>query len=173
MQDVGKLCKCHLYLSLLTSLCIVYLSDKIKMLQVCISDRHRPRKKQKNNKSGKGKEWLLRKKEQMRRRGNVVPPNTKYTGRKRKDRFWSCLAFASGSWVWKASPICYLLIAVTNCILLGSWRLLIHARSCSQRCLMEALKDMWYVGISFVFSFLEGKSSAIGAMILYVFLKYR
>ncbi|KAG5129834.1 hypothetical protein JHK84_036231 [Glycine max] len=48
---------------------------------------HRPRKKQKNNKSGKGKEWLLRKKEQMRRRGNVVPPNTKYTGRKRKDRF--------------------------------------------------------------------------------------
>ncbi|KAG4959120.1 hypothetical protein AAZX31_13G082200 [Glycine max] len=54
---------------------------------VCISDRHRPRKKQKNNKSGKGKEWLLRKKEQMRRRGNVVPPNTKYTGRKRKDRF--------------------------------------------------------------------------------------
>ncbi|KAG4932407.1 hypothetical protein AAZX31_17G058900 [Glycine max] len=54
---------------------------------VCISDRHRPRKKQKNNKVGKGKEWLLRKKEQMRRRGNVVPPNTKYTGRKRKDRF--------------------------------------------------------------------------------------
>ena len=45
-----------------------YLSDKIKILQVCISDRHRPRKKQKNNKSGKGKEWLLRKKEQMRRR---------------------------------------------------------------------------------------------------------
>ncbi|XP_020225568.1 18S rRNA (guanine-N(7))-methyltransferase RID2 [Cajanus cajan] len=55
---------------------------------VCISDRHRPRKKQKkNNKSGKGKEWLLRKKEQMRRRGNAVPPDTKYTGRKRKDRF--------------------------------------------------------------------------------------
>ncbi|XP_027332404.1 18S rRNA (guanine-N(7))-methyltransferase RID2-like isoform X2 [Abrus precatorius] len=55
---------------------------------VCISDRHRPRKKQKkNNKSGKGKEWILRKKEQMRRRGNAVPPDTKYTGRKRKDRF--------------------------------------------------------------------------------------
>ncbi|TKY54544.1 18S rRNA (guanine-N(7))-methyltransferase [Spatholobus suberectus] len=54
---------------------------------VCISDRHRPRKKQKKNKSGKGKEWLLRKKEQMRRRGNAVPPDTKYTGRKRKDRF--------------------------------------------------------------------------------------
>jgi len=56
--------------------------------QVCISDRHRPRKKQKkNNKSGKGKEWILRKKEQMRRRGNAVPQDSKYTGRKRKDRF--------------------------------------------------------------------------------------
>ncbi|BAT76761.1 hypothetical protein LR48_Vigan627s002100 [Vigna angularis] len=55
---------------------------------VCISDRHRPRKKQKkNNKSGKGKEWILRKKEQMRRRGNAVPQDSKYTGRKRKDRF--------------------------------------------------------------------------------------
>ncbi|OIV99780.1 hypothetical protein TanjilG_26118 [Lupinus angustifolius] len=54
---------------------------------VCISDRHRPRKKLKGNKSGKGREWIMRKKDQMRRRGNVVPPNTKYTGRKRKDRF--------------------------------------------------------------------------------------
>nr|AFK36757.1 unknown [Lotus japonicus] len=54
---------------------------------VCVSDRHRPRKKQKNNKRGKGKEWIMRKKDQMRRRGNVVPRDTKYTGRKRKDRF--------------------------------------------------------------------------------------
>ncbi|KAK7329761.1 hypothetical protein VNO77_23940 [Canavalia gladiata] len=54
---------------------------------VYISERHRPQKKQKRNKSGKGKEWILRKKEQMRRRGNAVPPDTKYTGRKRKDRF--------------------------------------------------------------------------------------
>ncbi|KAF7806672.1 putative 18S rRNA (guanine-N(7))-methyltransferase [Senna tora] len=54
---------------------------------VSISDRHRPRKKQKHNKGGKGREWIMRKKEQMRRRGNDVPPNTKYTGRKRKDRF--------------------------------------------------------------------------------------
>ncbi|KAE9609868.1 hypothetical protein Lal_00006693 [Lupinus albus] len=54
---------------------------------VCISDRHRPRKKLKGNKSSKGREWIMRKKDQMRRRGNVVPPNTKYTGRKRKDRF--------------------------------------------------------------------------------------
>ncbi|THG09848.1 hypothetical protein TEA_027153 [Camellia sinensis var. sinensis] len=43
---------------------------------VCISDRHRPRKKQKITKKGKGREWVLRKKEQMRKRGNVVPPNT-------------------------------------------------------------------------------------------------
>ncbi|XVF34150.1 hypothetical protein REPUB_Repub18cG0033600 [Reevesia pubescens] len=54
---------------------------------VCISDRHRPRKRQKINKKGKGREWVLRKKEQMRRKGNVVPPDTKYTARKRKARF--------------------------------------------------------------------------------------
>lgn len=54
---------------------------------VCISDRHRPRKKQKITKKGKGREWVLRKKDQMRKRGNVVPPNTKYTARKRKARF--------------------------------------------------------------------------------------
>ncbi|GAB4839527.1 hypothetical protein Ancab_029053 [Ancistrocladus abbreviatus] len=55
--------------------------------QVCISDRHRPKKKQKGNKKVKGREWILKKKEQMRRKGNVVPPDTKYTGRKRKSRF--------------------------------------------------------------------------------------
>ncbi|TYH56537.1 hypothetical protein ES332_D08G025800v1 [Gossypium tomentosum] len=54
---------------------------------VCISDRHRPRKKQKVNKKGKGREWVLRKKDQMRRKGNVVPPDTKYTARKRKAHF--------------------------------------------------------------------------------------
>lgn len=55
---------------------------------VRLSDRHRPFKKQrKNNKSSKGKEWILRKKDQMRRRGNDVPLDTKYTGRKRKGRF--------------------------------------------------------------------------------------
>ncbi|XAR66730.1 hypothetical protein NMG60_11013050 [Bertholletia excelsa] len=62
-------------------------SDNEEDQTVCISDRHRPRKKQKTNKKGKGREWLLRKKEQMRRRGNIVPPDTKYTGRKRKARF--------------------------------------------------------------------------------------
>ncbi|XP_031270909.1 18S rRNA (guanine-N(7))-methyltransferase RID2 [Pistacia vera] len=55
---------------------------------VCNSDRHRPRKKQKiNKKKGKGREWVLKKKEQMRRKGNAVPPDTKYTARKRKARF--------------------------------------------------------------------------------------
>ncbi|GAV76019.1 Methyltransf_11 domain-containing protein/WBS_methylT domain-containing protein [Cephalotus follicularis] len=54
---------------------------------VCISDRHRPRKKQKITKKGKGKGWVLKKKEQMRRKGNVVPPDSKYTARKRKARF--------------------------------------------------------------------------------------
>lgn len=54
---------------------------------VCISDRHRPRKRQKTNKKGKGRQWVLKKKEQMRRKGNAVPPDTKYTARKRKARF--------------------------------------------------------------------------------------
>lgn len=54
---------------------------------VSISDRHRPRKKQKLNKKVKGREWVLRKKEQMRRKGNAVPPDTKYTARKRKSHF--------------------------------------------------------------------------------------
>lgn len=54
---------------------------------VCNSDRQRPRKKQRINKKGKGKRWILKKKEQMRKKGNAVPPDTKYTGRKRKTRF--------------------------------------------------------------------------------------
>ncbi|KAL3537580.1 hypothetical protein ACH5RR_000946 [Cinchona calisaya] len=54
---------------------------------VSISDRHRPRKKQKLNKKVKGREWVLRKKEQKRRKGNAVPLDTKYTARKRKARF--------------------------------------------------------------------------------------
>ncbi|KAK3229143.1 hypothetical protein Dsin_001024 [Dipteronia sinensis] len=54
---------------------------------VCIADRHRPRKKQKTTKKGKGREWVLKKKEQMRRKGNAVPLDTRYTARKRKARF--------------------------------------------------------------------------------------
>nr|GMD21377.1 probable 18S rRNA (guanine-N(7))-methyltransferase [Ipomoea batatas] len=54
---------------------------------VCVSDRHRPRKKQKVNKKGKGREWVVKKKDQMRKKGKEVPRDTKYTARKRKDRF--------------------------------------------------------------------------------------
>ncbi|KAL6189046.1 hypothetical protein ACLB2K_040436 [Fragaria x ananassa] len=54
---------------------------------VSISDRHRPRKKQRTTKKGKGRDWILKKKEQSRRKGNIVPPDTRYTGRKRKARF--------------------------------------------------------------------------------------
>ncbi|KAJ0985181.1 hypothetical protein J5N97_003537 [Dioscorea zingiberensis] len=50
-------------------------------------DRSRPRKKMKVNKKGRGRAWVLKKKEQMRKKGNVVPPDTKYTARKRKARF--------------------------------------------------------------------------------------
>lgn len=63
---------------------LVFLSFQ---MQVSVSDRHRPRKKQKLNRRGKGREWVMKKKEQMRRKGNVVPPDSKYTARKRKSRF--------------------------------------------------------------------------------------
>ncbi|XP_010451922.1 PREDICTED: probable 18S rRNA (guanine-N(7))-methyltransferase [Camelina sativa] len=54
---------------------------------VSMSDRNRPRKRQKPNKKGKTREWILRKKEQSRRKGNDVPADSKYTGRKRKSCF--------------------------------------------------------------------------------------
>ncbi|PWA59220.1 Methyltransferase type 11 [Artemisia annua] len=54
---------------------------------VGISDRNRPRKRQKLTKKGKTRSWVLKKKEQMRGKGNVVPRDTKYTARKRKARF--------------------------------------------------------------------------------------
>lgn len=57
------------------------------LMQVGIYERNRPKKRQKTKKNGKGKDWLLRKKEQMRRRGHDVPADTKYTGRKRKSYF--------------------------------------------------------------------------------------
>jgi len=53
-------------------------------MQVCISDRNRPKKKRKITRKGKDREWIFKKKEQLRREGNVVPPDT---SRKRKDRF--------------------------------------------------------------------------------------
>lgn len=54
---------------------------------VGIYDRHRPTKRMKITKKGKGKAWVLKKKNQMRNKGCSVPPDTKYTARKRKDRF--------------------------------------------------------------------------------------
>ncbi|CAI0427811.1 unnamed protein product [Linum tenue] len=55
--------------------------------EVSISDRHRPKKRQKTGKKGKGRQWILKKKEQMRGKGHNVPPDTRYTGRKRKAKF--------------------------------------------------------------------------------------
>lgn len=56
-------------------------------MQVGIYDRDRPWKKLKTNKKGKGREWVLKKKEQMRIKGHAVHPDTKYTARKRKAHF--------------------------------------------------------------------------------------
>ncbi len=43
----------------------------------------------KRHPEGKGKSWILKKKEQMRAKGytNIPPDSSKYTGRKRKARF--------------------------------------------------------------------------------------
>ncbi|GAB2251733.1 hypothetical protein Droror1_Dr00004580 [Drosera rotundifolia] len=62
-------------------------SDDEETQVISAGDRQRPRKKQKLNRKVRGREWILKKKEQMRRKGNVVPVDTKYTGRKRKARF--------------------------------------------------------------------------------------
>ncbi|CAN8301562.1 unnamed protein product [Cochlearia groenlandica] len=62
-------------------------SDEEDNGMVGVSDRNRPRKRQRTNKKGKGREWVLRKKEQSRRKGNDVPHDSKYTARKRKSRF--------------------------------------------------------------------------------------
>ncbi|XP_024390204.1 18S rRNA (guanine-N(7))-methyltransferase RID2 [Physcomitrium patens] len=57
---------------------------------VNVSERQRPSKKQRKDskKSGKGRSWILKKKEQRRHRGYTnVPDDSKYTGRKRKAHF--------------------------------------------------------------------------------------
>ncbi|KAL9334166.1 hypothetical protein Peur_074305 [Populus x canadensis] len=63
---------------------ILFLFRRQLGLFVCISDRNRPKKKRKITRKGKDREWIFKKKEQLRRKGNVVPPDT---SRKRKDRF--------------------------------------------------------------------------------------
>jgi 18S rRNA (guanine1575-N7)-methyltransferase len=57
--------------------------------KVGVYERNRPRKRLKVNKKGKrkGKQWVLIKKEQRRKKGKEVPPDSKYTARKRKAYF--------------------------------------------------------------------------------------
>ncbi|KAI0488696.1 18S rRNA (guanine-N(7))-methyltransferase RID2 [Dendrobium catenatum] len=62
-------------------------SDDDDEQTVGIYDRHRPAKRSKITKKGKGKAWVLKKKNQMRNKGYTVPPDTKYTARKRKNHF--------------------------------------------------------------------------------------
>lgn len=51
-----------------------------------VTARERSHKRHKSGKGqGKGRDWVLRKKDQMRRKGYAgIPTDTKYTGRKRK-----------------------------------------------------------------------------------------
>ncbi|KAL8159932.1 hypothetical protein V2J09_001469 [Rumex salicifolius] len=51
------------------------------------ANRNRPRKRQKMNEHVKGRKWVLKKKQQLRDKGQEVPKDTKYTARKRKTRF--------------------------------------------------------------------------------------
>jgi 18S rRNA (guanine1575-N7)-methyltransferase len=62
-------------------------SDDEENSAVGFSERRRPRKKLRVSKKGKGREWVIKKKEQRRTKGFVVPQDTKYTARKRKTRF--------------------------------------------------------------------------------------
>lgn len=54
---------------------------------VAVLSRHSKSKRQQVAKGVKGRQWVLHKKEQMRHKGYVVGPDTKYTGRKRKAHF--------------------------------------------------------------------------------------
>lgn len=47
----------------------------------------RQRQRKNKHKNVKDRSWILRKKEQQRHQAKVVRPDTKYTGRKRKDKF--------------------------------------------------------------------------------------
>ena len=50
--------------------------------------RRRAMAKENSTSVGKGdKAWILKKKEQMTRKGKIVKPNSKYTGRKRRPAF--------------------------------------------------------------------------------------
>ncbi|XP_047336566.1 18S rRNA (guanine-N(7))-methyltransferase RID2-like [Impatiens glandulifera] len=56
--------------------------------QTVLNSERNSKRRKLTTKNGKGgKEWVIRKKEQMRRKGNAVPSDSKYTARKRKDRF--------------------------------------------------------------------------------------
>lgn len=56
--------------------------------EVGVAGRERSGKRRKVDGGGKGKEWVLKKKAQMRGKGYVgIAADSKYTGRKRKDRF--------------------------------------------------------------------------------------
>jgi 18S rRNA (guanine1575-N7)-methyltransferase len=56
----------------------------IILLVFSVRERHTSKKERKNIKD---KEWVLRKKEQMRRRGKKVAADSKYTARKRGPKF--------------------------------------------------------------------------------------
>ncbi|KAG2482780.1 hypothetical protein HYH03_018318 [Edaphochlamys debaryana] len=60
--------------------------DEEEAMQVKMAGRERAGKRRKGagGAAGKGKGWVLKKKEQMRKKGYDIAPDTKYTGRKRK-----------------------------------------------------------------------------------------
>lgn len=63
------------------------LSDSGLKNEVRVDGGRREKRTVRKKRNGKSKDWILNKKETQRKKGKDVRPDTKYTGRKRKDKF--------------------------------------------------------------------------------------
>jgi 18S rRNA (guanine1575-N7)-methyltransferase len=63
-------------------------SDEDEPSEVKVTARQGSNKRRKSGPQGKGRDWVFKKKDQMRKRGyDGIPSDSKYTGRKRKAGF--------------------------------------------------------------------------------------
>jgi len=65
----------------------VGLSDSSLRKEVRVDGRKKDKRPVRKKKNGKGKEWILNKKDTQRKKGKDVRPDTRFTARKRKDKF--------------------------------------------------------------------------------------
>ena len=63
------------------------LSDSGLRNEVRVDGGRKEKRKVRKKRNGKSKDWILNKKDTQRKKGKDVRPDTKYTGRKRKDKF--------------------------------------------------------------------------------------